>query len=135
MWNMFNVNTKVTVCEICSKLTIKTPELHQWRHSDDFIVNYEHISHLFLPLLLSSSTFVYIFVDFEHVFICWNGLCVNWQEKCLQGFERTHLKQQILSWLIIFGRIIHHTLTTTWFCVSMRLFIIIHNTLLVFDRN
>ena len=39
-------------CEICSKLTIKTPEPSQWRPSGVFIVNFEHISHLFLGLLL-----------------------------------------------------------------------------------
>ena len=32
-------------CEISSKLTIKTPEQHQWRPSGVFIVNYEHASH------------------------------------------------------------------------------------------
>ena len=31
-------------CEICSKLTIKTPERHYWRRSGVFIVNFEHIS-------------------------------------------------------------------------------------------
>ena len=39
-------------CEICSKLTIKTPERHQRHCSGVFIVNFEHISHLFLVLLL-----------------------------------------------------------------------------------
>ena len=39
-----NRNTRIR-CEICSKLTIKTPErLRQWRRSDVFIVNFEHIS-------------------------------------------------------------------------------------------
>ena len=40
-------------CEICSKLTIKTPERGQRRCSGVFIVNFEHILHLFLmfPLL------------------------------------------------------------------------------------
>ena len=38
-----NRNTR-TKCEICSKLTIKTP--------DTFIVNFEHISHLVLVFLL-----------------------------------------------------------------------------------
>ena len=40
-------------CEICSKLTIKTPERCQWRCSAVFIVNFERISHFFLvfPLL------------------------------------------------------------------------------------
>ena len=39
-------------CEICSKLTIKTP----WRRSGVFIVHFEHISHLVLvfPLLTLS---------------------------------------------------------------------------------
>ena len=31
-------------CEICSKLTIKTPERRQWHRSGVFIVNFEHIS-------------------------------------------------------------------------------------------
>ena len=34
-------HTKVR-CEICSKLEIKTPEQHLWRHSAVFIVNFEH---------------------------------------------------------------------------------------------
>ena len=41
-----------TRCEICSKLTIKTPERRQWRRSRVFIVNFEHISHLALVFLL-----------------------------------------------------------------------------------
>ena len=36
---------------ICSKLTIKT-EQHEQRRSGDFIVNFEHISYLFLVFLL-----------------------------------------------------------------------------------
>ena len=35
-----------------SKLTIKTPERRQWRRSDFFIVNFEHISHRVLVFLL-----------------------------------------------------------------------------------
>ena len=42
-----NSNTK-TRCEICSKLTIETPE----RRSVVFIVNFEHISHPNLVVLL-----------------------------------------------------------------------------------
>ena len=47
-------NTK-TRCEICSKLTIKTPERH-WHRSGVFIVNFGHIPQLvqvFLLLILS----------------------------------------------------------------------------------
>ena len=32
-------------CEICSKLSIKTPEWGQWHRSGVFIVNFEHTSH------------------------------------------------------------------------------------------
>ena len=44
-------NTR-TRCEICSKLTIKTPERRQWRLSDIFIVKFEYISHLVVVFLL-----------------------------------------------------------------------------------
>ena len=51
---MLKVNNRSTRtrCEICSELTIETPERHQWRHSGIFIVNFEHISHLVLVFLL-----------------------------------------------------------------------------------
>ena len=39
-------------CEICSKLTIKPPERHHWRHSGVFLVNFKQISQLFLVFLL-----------------------------------------------------------------------------------
>ena len=46
-----NRNTRIR-CEICSKLTIKIPEGRQWCCSGVFIVNFEHISHLVLVVLL-----------------------------------------------------------------------------------
>ena len=51
---IFKVNNRSTRtrCEICSKLTIKTPKRRWWRCSGAFIVNFEHASHLFLVLLL-----------------------------------------------------------------------------------
>ena len=45
-------------CEICTKLTIKTPERRHWRRSGVFIVNIEHI---FIPF---SSVSI---ADFEQV--------------------------------------------------------------------
>ena len=48
MFRVNNRNTRVR-CEICSKLTIKTPERHR---SGVLIVNFEHISHPVLMLLL-----------------------------------------------------------------------------------
>ena len=38
-------NTK-WICDVCSKLTIKTPEQCQWYCSGVSILNFEHISHL-----------------------------------------------------------------------------------------
>ena len=59
---LFKVNNGNTIrrFEICSKLTIKTPEWHQWGRSGVFMVNSEHIKHLF-PVFycwLWTSTYV-----------------------------------------------------------------------------
>ena len=47
-----NGNTR-TMCEIRSKLTIKTSERRHWRRYGIFIVNFEQVSHIALvfPLL------------------------------------------------------------------------------------
>ena len=68
---LFKVNNKNTrkKCGICSKLTIKTPERRLCgaskgfmkafrRRSGVFIVNFEHILHLFLVFLLLTLHFV-----------------------------------------------------------------------------
>ena len=53
--NLFKVNKKNsrTMCEICSKLTIKTPKRRHCHHSGVFIVAFEQISYIVLafPLL------------------------------------------------------------------------------------
>ena len=51
MLEVSNRNTR-TRCETCSKLTIKALERRQQRCSGVFIVNFEHISHLVLVILL-----------------------------------------------------------------------------------
>ena len=38
---------------MCSKLTIKTPERHQWRRSSVFIANFEHILHRVLVSIVN----------------------------------------------------------------------------------
>ena len=43
------------MCEICTKLRIKTSELRQWRQFGVFIVNFEQISHIVLMLLLTDD--------------------------------------------------------------------------------
>ena len=49
---LLKINNRNTRCEICLKLTIKTPERRHWRRLGIFIVNFEHISHLVLVFLL-----------------------------------------------------------------------------------
>ena len=50
MLKVNNRNSR-TRCEICLKLTIKTPERRQQRRSGVFIVNFERVPHL-LPVFL-----------------------------------------------------------------------------------
>ena len=72
---LFKVNNKDTskTCKICSKLTMKTPEQRHWRRSVVFIVNFEHILHLFLVFLLYISwikpltTFIFCFNSVANV--------------------------------------------------------------------
>ena len=42
-------------CEICTNLRINTPK----RHSTVFIVNFEHISYIFLVFVLTLSKYVF----------------------------------------------------------------------------
>ena len=51
LFNVKNRNTRKG-CEICSKLTIKTPKRDQQPRSGVFNVNFEHISHFFVVFLL-----------------------------------------------------------------------------------
>ena len=57
---LFKVNKKDTrkTCKICSKLTMKTPERRHLHRSGVFIVNFEHISNLFLVFLLFISCWI-----------------------------------------------------------------------------
>ena len=66
---LFKVNNRNTRkrCEMCSKLTIKTPERHQLHRSGVFFINFEHISHLFqvfLLMTLNKWMFADILADF-----------------------------------------------------------------------
>ena len=60
---LFKVNKRSNkkICEIFSELTIKTTERRHWRRSGVFIVNFEHVSHLF-----TASIF-----DFEQLNVGW----------------------------------------------------------------
>ena len=79
VWNLFKVNNRNirTRCEICSKLTIKTPKHCQWRYSGVFIVNFKQISYTALgfPLFYFEQVNVSRTVsdsfntDFEYIFV------------------------------------------------------------------
>ena len=51
-----NIRNTRTSCEICSKLTIKTPEWRYWRRSGVFIVNFEQVNASWVPYLWSLVT-------------------------------------------------------------------------------
>ena len=111
-------------CEIYSKLTIKTPERRQWRHSGIFIVNFEHISHfvLVIPLLtlntlhmrwcILSDDFIleqclhstyhpkWSFVSVKIAVIKWNPRWVSFQEfscKQLKEIDQTPNWKYLIS--------------------------------------
>ena len=50
--NNITLEKDATYIQLAIKLTIKTPERCQWRRSGIVIVNFEHISHIFLVFLL-----------------------------------------------------------------------------------
>ena len=58
------------------KLTIKTPERRYWRRLATFIVNSEHISHLFLVFLLLT-------LDKKMFAGKWNKVKKNEKHKCI----------------------------------------------------
>ena len=59
-----NRNTR-TSCEICLKLTIKTPELRQWHHSGRH--HNDVIGVVLVSLLLTLNIFHSLFVHFSHI--------------------------------------------------------------------
>ena len=74
-----NRNTRIK-CEICSKLTIKTPEQRQASfRSGLFIVNFEPISHLVLSVSI---------VNFEHVNADWGTTTVSLSVFSFPQFQR-----------------------------------------------
>ena len=88
MFKVKNRNSR-TKCEICSKLTIKTPELRNWHRSGVFIVNFEHISHIVLvSLFLTLSRWIPTRIAF----------LMNWIQriKLFWIFWNIYLFQQIL---------------------------------------
>ena len=53
------------MCEICPKLTIKTPDPSQWRRSGVFIVKFEQISYIVLVFGLVNAGWATNSIDFN----------------------------------------------------------------------
>ena len=62
LFKISNRNTS-TRCEICSKLTIKTPERYHWRCSSVFMVNFEQVNAGWLPIIWVHDEMLISFVQ------------------------------------------------------------------------
>ena len=95
---MLKVNNRNprAICEICLKLTIKTPERPYWRHSSVFIVNFKHISHLALVFLLLSlsRSMPTGFLTFEYAENSTNEINKLISQRWLKNFMEPERKQR-----------------------------------------
>ena len=84
------------MCEVCSKLTVKTPERCQWRLSGVIIVNFEHISHLVLVfLLLTLNMYLLAGLCTFSLSLVSKGKCrSNCRSKCRLLGERTFARSR-----------------------------------------
>ena len=81
LFKISNENTR-TRCEICWKLTIKTPEWRHWHRSGVFIVNFDHIFHLVLAfLLLTLSKYVQVGLEQNLVYQVLVYTASSWKYK------------------------------------------------------
>ena len=106
MLKLNNRNTRRR-SKICSKFAIKTPGGTHWRRSGLFIVNFEHISHLFLVFL---SFFI---VAFEQVNVSWLRK-LNWMLSFLDAKSPSTTITDIIFWdfLILYENFLFTTRET-----------------------
>ena len=90
LFKVINNNTRKT-CEICSKLTIATLEKRQWCCPFVFIVNFEHISRIFLLFLLL-ILIMYLFAGEQYT--KWLGE-FNWHRFGVTIFNLEHIWHNI----------------------------------------
>ena len=89
LFKVKNRNTRKR-CEVRSKLTIKTPDRLHSRRPGVFIVNFEHILHLFLMF----------------IFLILNKLMINLKEKKTEKKENKKTRTQIINiwpYLVVFS--------------------------------
>ena len=105
---LFKVNNRNTRkrCKICSKLMLKTPKRRHWHCSSVFIDNFEHLSHLFLVLLLSTISRE-MFSEFIQTLTYWSNI-VTVYSQCIWGFWKTliglpfSMKLTLFNWTVAF---------------------------------
>ena len=107
---LFKVNNRNTRkrCEICPKLTIKTPKRRYRRRSGMFIVNFEHIVHLFKSVSV---------VDFEQLNASWEVVAVRPLFKLFWSSPTnifTYLKSTIETLEKVWNKFKLHNLTSSW---------------------
>ena len=126
---MFKVNNRNTRkrCKICSMLITKTSEWRHWRWSGIFIVNFEHISHLFLVFLLStfnkymlarlclpvsSSAFRTLSNIYEQAFFC--KILANLSKLFLKFSRFVRFTWELTNWLVIISGSVNFFLLRTY---------------------
>ena len=96
-------------CKICPKLTIKTSERHQWRHSEVFIINFEYISHHVLVYLLLLWATNY---QRGYFFQANSVLQVVNDQSYLISSEIQTKQRSSRAWLVLV-----HFVDSLWFCL------------------
>ena len=96
--HLFKVNKKHTrkMCEICSKLTIKTSERCQWRYSVSSIVNFEQISHFVLVFLLLILNKEMVAGELLHMHV------KIWNRSFFRGFTGRKILEHLTVLTVIF---------------------------------
>ena len=107
---LFKVNNSNTrkMCEICSKLTIKTREWRHGHHYNVFIVNFEYVSHFSLVfLLLTLNKEMFAGISAEWIFEYNKHLCfwAKFWKQCVVFGQFVHddhgQKAQIRSYFVL----------------------------------
>ena len=98
----------ITIFEICSKLTKKTPERRQWRHSGVFIVNLHrfHVLHWVFPFLTSKYRLKSI-------------VSANYIYKRIVGKLRT-----VHFWILLLLLTLYKFRILFWFLLSLSMFFV-----------
>ena len=116
---LFKVNSRNARerCEINSKLSIKTSEWCQWRHSGVFIVNFEHISHFFLVFVFLTLNWKMFFGEWRQLTKAATGV-ILWKKGVFKNFANFTGKQ--LCWGLFLIKFYRTSFKNTYFEEHLR---------------